>query len=141
MLSPRQRIVRSSAVVLVFAGLVAGTFWGNDEHFPLGPFRMYSVTNSLDGEIRAIYLEGVAASGEEFRLDFGDLGLRRAEVEGQLERDTPDVVLPLLVNSFNRRNPEIGPLRELRLVEEVHQLRGGHVVSTVANTIGEWEAT
>lgn len=102
---------------------------------------MYSVTNSLDGEIRAIYLEAVAASGDEFRLDFGDLGLRRAEVEGQLERDTPDVVLPLLVSSFNRRNPEIGPLRELRLVEEVHQLRGGHVVSTVANTIGEWKST
>lgn len=140
-MSSRQRVVRSTAVVLVFAGLIAGTFWGNDEHFPLGPFRMYSVTNSLDGEIRAIYLEGVAASGERFRMDFGDLGLRRAEVEGQLERDTPEVVLPLLVDSFDRRNPDVGPLSELLLIEEVHQLRGGRVVSTVENTIGEWEAT
>jgi hypothetical protein len=139
-LNSRQRIIRSTAVVLVFAGLFAGTFWGNDEHFPLGPFRMYSVTNSLDGEIRAIYLEAVSSSGETFRVDFGDLGLRRAEVEGQLERDTPEVVLPLLVSSFNRRNSDLGPLRELRLIEEVHQMRGGRVISTVEQMLGEWKA-
>ena len=141
MLTSRQRVVRLTGVALVMVGLLAGTFWGNDEHFPLGPFRMYSVTNSLDGEIRAIYLEGVSASGETFRLDFGDLGLRRAEVEGQLERDPPAVVLPLLASSFDRRNPGLGPLSELRLVEEVHQMREGRVVSTVANTLGEWEAS
>ncbi len=141
MLTSRQRIVRSVAVVCVTAGLLAGTFWGNDEHFPLGPFRMYSVTNSLDGEIRAIYLEGVSSRGTEFRVDFGDLGLRRAEVEGQLERDPAAVVLPHLVASFDRRNPSVGPLRELRLVEQIHELRGGYVAASVERVLGEWSKT
>jgi hypothetical protein len=62
-LTTRGRTVR---VLVTLAGgllLLAGTAWGSDDHFPLGPFRMYAGVNPPDEPAPDTRLEGTDSSG------------------------------------------------------------------------------
>ena len=142
MLTAVQRRRRGAATALVLVVLVTGTFWGQDDHFPFGPFRMYSVRNRLDGKIRGARVEIVTADGRRAELSIspGTFGMRRAEVEGQVDRFRAD---PGLVGSlavaFERFNPDEAPVRELRLFYQVTRLRGGRAQGPVTEeTIATW---
>jgi hypothetical protein len=141
-LSKRGRAVRLVATTAVLVALLAGTFWGDDDSFPFGPFRMYSVANKTSGRITATRLDGVIGDGPRKEIDFGRFGLRRAEVEGRVDwllRD-PDR-LELLAEAFENMDPDGPELTKLYLVEEVHQLEGGRPVDSSEETLAVWTRT
>jgi hypothetical protein len=76
------------AVALV--AVLAGTAWGQDDDFPVGPFRMYATAARPTGTVRVAELFGVRADGTRVLLQAHDVGMRRAELEGQLPRFRKD---------------------------------------------------
>jgi hypothetical protein len=142
MLGSGARTRRLVATMAVIGALVVGTFWGQDDHFPFGPFRMYSVRNELDGRIRGARVELETASGEgrELPINPGDFGLRRAEVEGQVDRFEADPeLLGALAGAYETFNPEDAPVSELSLFYQVTLLRRGRPSGPVGvEPIGTW---
>ena len=47
------RQVRLVMTALVLVALLAGTVFGDDVHFPFGPFRMYSTTDRIDAPVNS----------------------------------------------------------------------------------------
>lgn len=125
-LSPRGRWIRGLAMFAVVVGLFAGTFWGDDDNFPFGPFRMFSTTNQLDGHVDSAEVWGVTRSGEEILLEWEWIGLRRAEIEGQMPRfaEDPDA-LRFVAEAYDRFNPQGEDLVAIKLRERVQMLQDG----------------
>ncbi len=113
------------AVTLVAAGLLlAGTIWGNDDHFPFGPFTMYAGAADPDQPTIDTRVEATDARGHTVRLTERNSGVRRAEIEGQLRRieSTPEL-LQTTVDAYERRNPHSPELIEVRIVVRWHETR------------------
>ena len=66
--------------------MLAGTFVGQDDDFPFGPFHMYATRDDPDGEVRSARVEAVDRAGRVRTVDERSTGLKRAEVEGQTRR-------------------------------------------------------
>lgn len=140
MLSSAGRRVRMLATAVVLAMLVAGTFLGQDDHFPFGPFRMYSIRNKHDGKVRGAVMEVVDAEGRaaavEIRSD--QVGLRRAEIEGQLDRFERDPsLLRHLVHAYEELHPS-ERIAVLRLYYETTRLANGQVGPVTRTLVAEW---
>ena len=137
--TPIGRGVRLGATMVLLVVVLAGTFWGSDDHFPFGPFRMYSVANKTDGAIRVPALEATTTSAQRMEIDFEETGLRRAEVEGQMDRLLADPsMLRHLATSYERLHEEADPLTELRLLEETNYLRDGEPYRTERRVLATW---
>ena len=107
MLSVTGRRVRAAVTVIVALLTLAGTFVGQDDDFPFGPFRMYSTRAAPDQPVVSTRVVAVTAAGAEIRLSGGAVGLRRAEFEGQLDRLVADpALLGLLADSYLSRHPD-----------------------------------
>lgn len=127
--TPTGRWVRGLGTFAVLTGLLVGTFWGDDEHFPFGPFRMYSTTNQLDGHVDAPVVWGVTESGEEIQLQWEWIGMRRAEIEGQIRRFEKDPdALRYVDEAYDHFYPEGEDLVSIKLREEVQILEDGRPV-------------
>jgi hypothetical protein len=129
------------ALVVVGVALLAGSVWGDDDNFPFGPFRMYSTTNTLDDVINTVRLEGVDAEGTALTIRTQELGLRPAEVNGQVPRFRRDPTqLRYLAESYARANPDAPPLVQLTLKHGLYQLEDGKPVSYSEEVIATWRA-
>jgi hypothetical protein len=125
-LSPVARIARLVAALAVLAVVLAGTVWGDDDAFPFGPFRMYSTRADPNAAVVSTRVVGLTAAGEEVRLSGGQVGLRRAEFEGQLPRiEAHPELLGLLADSYAEKNPGAEQLVEVQLVQRHFELSGG----------------
>ncbi len=125
-LSPTGRRVRLAATAVVLALLLGGTLWGNDSEFPFGPFRMYSTRADPDRPVVSTSVVGVTADGDEVRLSGGEVGLRRAEFEGQLDRIVEDPrLLGLLADSYAEANPSAPELLSVQVVQRRFELVDG----------------
>ncbi|HUV48719.1 MAG TPA: hypothetical protein VMX11_07045, partial [Actinomycetes bacterium] len=60
----RSRLVAAAAV---FGLLVVGAFFGSDDHFPLGPFRMYATSSQSTGQVAVVALQ-VKTEGSDWTL-------------------------------------------------------------------------
>lgn len=112
---------RRARVAVATAGLVlllAGSVVGSDDWFPFGPFRMYATSGRTTGAVRTATLVGVTADGDELQIEAEHVGLRRAELEGQLRRFGDD---PHLMGALaDHVSAEVGePLVAVRLEEQV----------------------
>ena len=133
------RTARAFATVGVITALLAGAFFGDDDHFPFGPMRMYSTTNEVDGPVASIYLEGTTADGEDVIIKISALGLRPAELDGQIPRFRADPGLMRYVfETYEATNPDGYELISLRLVRGIHQLEDRKEVSYTEEVIAEW---
>ena len=104
--------------------VLAGTFVGQDDDFPFGPFRMYATRDDPDGEVRSARVEAVDRAGRGRTVDERSTGLKRAEVEGQTRRFLAEPeTLGLLAEAHARLRPDESPLVEVRVVERSHVLR------------------
>lgn len=139
-MTPRSKTLRLTASALFLFGLLWGTFWGLDDHFPFGPFRMYSTADKVDGPIRSLMFEGTDASGETFVIPSARFGLRRAEADGQVERvrDDPEF-LRHFADAYERLNPDARPLMRLRIYYRIDLLEGRRPVSAGEEEIATWE--
>jgi hypothetical protein len=116
-LTSRGRAVRVAATALGLALLLAGTAWGQDDHFPFGPFRMYSTAPDPDADAPDTRVEGVDAGGRTIVLTEANSGLRRAEIEGQQQAYVADPTrLRQVAVAYAERNPGAAPLTEVRIV-------------------------
>jgi len=104
--------------------VLAGTFVGQDDVFPFGPFRMYATRDDPDGLVRSTRVEAVDADGLLRTVDESSTGLKRAEVEGQVDRFmAAPQTLALLARAHARLRPNEPPLVEVRVVERAYVLR------------------
>lgn len=139
MLTTYGKWARGLVGAAVLAALLAGTVWGNDDHFPFGPFRMYSTTTRLSGRVTSPKLDVTTATGKQFRLTTRDFGLRPAEMLGQIDRFIDDpALLRLLADSYERSHPDADPLAEIRLVYLVRRLEGGRPTSAHTQLLATW---
>lgn len=140
--SPAGRRVRTASFVAGVALLASGTAWGQDDHFPFGPFRMYSTADDPNGVVRSTYLWAVDAEGAVVeRVAERHVGLRRAEYEGQLDRLVRDPqLLADLAGTFRRRHPGAPPWVELRVVQTSYVLVDGEPTDEVEAVLATWRA-
>jgi hypothetical protein len=125
-LSPLGRAWRAAVLLATSLGLVIGTFWGDDDNFPFGPFRMFSTTNTLDGHVDSGEIWAETASGEVFQVEWTDIGLRRAEIEGQMQRfiEDPDA-LRFVAEAYAHFVPDGPELVAIEFRESRQILRDG----------------
>jgi hypothetical protein len=136
----RRLLSAATAAVLVAVG--AGSVWGRDDHFPFGPFRMYSTTTPSSGNVFIPVFVGTTARGATIHITPSQVGLRRAEVLGRLRHVRRDPrLLRHYAEAYERLHPQAGSLVAMDLVYEVHQLRSGRPVSFERRTILQWEET
>ncbi|HEX5543597.1 MAG TPA: hypothetical protein VFX60_18940 [Micromonospora sp.] len=142
-LTPRGRTSRLLVTLLGGALLLAGTLWGQDDHFPFGPFRMYSTSNPPNEPAPDTRLEGVDTTGAVIILNQDNTGIRRAEIEGQQDRYVSDPErLRQVANAFTDRNPTAPQLVEVRIVICWHGIKGGRPTGTFSDeTVVRWQAS
>jgi hypothetical protein len=136
------RRLRMGVAAGVVALLLAGTFAGQDDDFPFGPFRMYATRQRLDGRTSWYRIEAVTATGEAVFVPGAAYGLRRAELEGQIPRFVDDpALLGELAVAHAARRPDAPALVEIRLVRRSQQLSGGRPVGEPEDVeVAVWEA-
>ena len=125
-LTPAGRSWRLAAAGVVLALLLAGTVWGDDDEFPFGPFRMYSTRADPNAAVVSTRTVALTPTGEEIRLSGGEVGLRRAEFEGQLDRlqEEPEL-LGLLADAYVERHPSAPELVAVQVVQRRFELADG----------------
>jgi hypothetical protein len=125
-LSPAARTARLVCAGVALVLLLAGTLWGQDDAFPFGPFKMYSGRADPNATVVSTRVVGLTAAGEEVRLSGGQVGLRRAEFEGQLPRiSAHPELLGLLAHSYAVRHPDAEELVDVQVVERHFLLSNG----------------
>lgn len=135
------RAWRLTAAALALAALGYGTVAGTDDHFPFGPMVMFAFSVPADGEIRSTYVEAETAAGDVVRVPLSPagVGLRRAEIEGQLPTivERPEL-LQALADAHRRLNPDQPRYRRLFVRVDVTRLRDGVAAGTSTETVATW---
>ena len=141
-LTPRGRTARLAITVIGVAVLLAGTLFGTDDHFPFGPFRMFATTNSWSEPISIARAEVVGADGRTIVLTEANSGVRRAEVEGQLDRFRREpAVLAGLADAYRAHNPSAPKVVRVAVVIRHHEIsRSGPTGRYTDETVAEWTA-
>ncbi|MGK5672543.1 hypothetical protein ACSNOB_06830 [Micromonospora sp. URMC 106] len=141
-LTSRGRTVRLAATALGLAVLLAGTVWGTDDHFPFGPFRMYSTSNPPSSPAPDTRVEGVDSTGAVVELGESATGIRRAEIEGQQDRYAADPeLLTEVADAYAERHPGAAKLVEVRIVVRWHGIRDGRPTGRWTDeTVVSWQA-
>lgn len=127
---------------MVGALLLCGSAVGTDDWFPLGPFRMFTNRANPSGRVRVVTLEAVDATGRARTVRPADVGLRHAELEGQLPTfQTEPALLGAVAEAYASIHPERPPLVSLELRERVRRLEDNVLSDEVQErTVSEWEA-
>ena len=141
-LSRAGRWVRVAVTVAGCGLLLAGTLWGQDDHFPFGPFRMFAHSAKRDGVVNSARLEAVNADGERFKLSDTSTGLRRAEIEGQMGRFRADGRrLGAVADAYADRHPDAPPLVLVEILQRRYQLEDGEPSGEVTERqVAAWVA-
>ena len=142
MLTATGRHVRSGVTLLVAALVLAGTFVGQDDDFPFGPFRMYSTRDDPDGLVRSTRVEAIDRGGRLRVVDESSTGLKRAEVEGQVQRFRAEPkLLSLLAVAHARLRPDEPRFVEVRVVERSYRLQDSRPTGEATEqVVASWRA-
>jgi hypothetical protein len=125
-LTARGRAIRITVTLLVVALALAGSIWGTDDDFPLGPQLQFANADPPNEPVVVSRVEAVDANGRRFELGERQSGIRRAEIEDQVERFKADPSLLTSVGeAYARRNPGAPRLVEIDLVARAHELHHG----------------
>lgn len=124
-LSSTGRAIRVTVALVITALMIAGNQWGEDDHFPFGPFKMYSSSDPPDKPIPDTRVLAVNAAGERIRLSLGNTGFRRAEVEGQIPRlEANPRLLAALAEAYHRYRPDRPRIVRIEIVVRWWELDG-----------------
>jgi hypothetical protein len=128
--------------VLGLALVLAGTAWGQDDHFPFGPFRMYSTAPGSDQDAPDTRVEAVDATGAVVMLTERNSGIRRAEIEGQQRRYAADPsLLGEVADAYAARNPGAAALVEVCIVIRWYGVNDSRPTGTYTDeTVVRWRA-
>jgi hypothetical protein len=132
---------RSVVLVVGAAAVTAGSVVGDDGHWPFGPMSQYAFSVPDDGAVSSRYVMADTVDGTTQRvpLTSGGVGVRRAEIEGQLPRiqHDPSMLQDLAVAAY-RMHPDWPRYARLRVEEQVTRLRGGRVAGTEHRVLASW---
>ncbi len=140
-LSPAARRLRLAIVLVVFVLLGWGSWRATDDAFPVGPFVMFAFTTPPDGEVRSAAVEAVDLTGHRapVELEPQTVGLRRAEMEGQIGRVIAQPqLLGALAAAHQKLQPTAPQWRQVDLVEHRVQLHDGRVLSESTVVLASW---
>ncbi|WP_305783898.1 hypothetical protein [Symbioplanes lichenis] len=139
-LTERGRRLRVTCTLAGVVLLLAGTFWGQDDDFPFGPFRMYSTAPDPDGDAKDTRVEGVDANGRTVALTEANTGIRRAEIEGQQAAyEQEPARLQQVADAYAESSPAAPPLREVRIVIRWHDVENSRPVGTWRDeVVADW---
>jgi hypothetical protein len=139
-LSPRGRTARMAITVVGIAVLLAGTLFGSDDHFPFGPFRMFATTNPWSEPISIARAEVGDVDGRTIVLTEANSGVRRAEVEGQLDRFRREpAALAGLADAYRAHNPSAPKVARVAVVIRHHEIsRSGPTGRYTDEVVAEW---
>lgn len=122
-LSGSGRTVRLVVTAVGLAVLLAGTVVGTDDHFPFGPFRMFATTNSWSEPISIAQVEIVDTTGARIELTVANSGVRRAEIEGQLDRFRGEPgLLDGLASAYRAHNPNRPDVTTVTVLLRHHEI-------------------
>ena len=132
---------RGVATSVVAALLLCGSAVGTDDWFPVGPFRMFTNRANPSGRVRVVTVEAVDAAGRARTVRPGDVGLRHAELEGQLPRFAREPrLLGAVAEAYASVHPDRPPLVSLELRERVRRVDDNVLSDEVQErTVVRWE--
>ena len=135
-LSPTGRIVRVLVALTGMVALAAGTLYGQDDWFPLAPFRMFSTTDDPNKPVDIARVDAVDETGARFEVTERNSGVRRAEVEGQMAalKADPNLVAAI-ATAYREHNPGAPALVLIEVIVEHHELSGGSVTGVVVDEV------
>ena len=136
------RRARIAATAALLGLLLLGTFVGQDDDFPFGPFRMYATRDDPDGLVVSTRVEAVDSTGRVLVVPDSATGMRRAEIEGEGARFRRD---PQLLRELSRAHSALHPREpaydEVRVVERRYQLRDSRPTGTpTERVVVAWHA-
>ena len=124
------------ATLVVAALTLAGTAFADDTVFPFAPFRMFSTADDPNAPVLVLRTDGVDTTGAQIVLDERNAGVRRAEVEAQIDRFKADPSLLESVRAaYAERNPGRPPLVEVDVVEVQYHLRHAQPTGVVTEVV------
>ena len=135
-------LARGVATVAALAVLGWGQWRDTNDLFPLGSLSQYATARDMNGTVRSVYLQadtdGAARVGVP--LDQREVGVGRAEVEGQVSRIIEDPsLLQGLAEAHARMHPDRPPLRVLHLMRSERRLADGVAVGEpVVRELATW---
>lgn len=132
---------RAAAIAVGTVLVVAGTVAGRDEQWPFGPMSQYAFSVPPNGSIASPFVEADTVDGATVRvpLSSAGVGVRRAEIEGQLPRIQRDPsMLQALAVSAARLHPDWPRYARLRLAQSVTALRDGRLAGTTTQVLASW---
>jgi hypothetical protein len=125
-LTARGRAARIAVTLMVTVVMLAGSIWGSDDHFPFGPQLQFANADNPNEPVAVLRVEAVDVTGKRFELNERNAGIRRAEIEDQVNRFKADPTLLTAVgDAFAARQPRAPQLVEIDLIERRHELRDG----------------
>jgi hypothetical protein len=138
---PVGRTVRLLVVAAVAVLLVLGSWKADDDAFPVGPFVMFAFTTPPDGEVVSAAVEAVDVTGTRVpvSLEPEDVGIRRAEVEGEIPRVIahPEL-LGALARAHARLHPGAPAWQQVDLVQHRIRLHDGHARGETTVVLATW---
>jgi len=139
-LTTRGRVVRVTATLLVAIITLAGSLWGGDDHFPFGPQLQFANADNPNEPVVVLRVEAVDVTGGRFELNERNAGIRRAEIEAQVERFKAEPALLRAVGeAYTARNPRAHRLNQVDLLERRHELRDGTATGRYTDvTLAVW---
>jgi hypothetical protein len=140
-LGRRGRQTRLAVTAAMLGLLVLTALAGVDDHFPFAPFRMFATTDSWDEPISIARAEVVDGTGARIELTERNSGVRRAEVEGQLDRFRAEpALLRRLSDAYVAHNPGAARLTGVRVLLRHHEIgRRGPTGRYTDEVVATWQ--
>lgn len=134
------RAWRNVLTIGLLVSVIMGTFAWTDDAWPFAPFRMFAAATKPTGRVVRVTFQADLAGGTRTELDALDFGLRRAEVEGQLDTVSADPdKLGDLARSYNSRVSDPGEqIERLEMVLVGSRIVDGVPTEPIVEVVGEW---
>jgi hypothetical protein len=132
--------VRSVVTLVAGVLVLAGSVWGSDDDFPFGPFRMYAGRNDPNGDVVSSYMRAVLPGGKVIRVDERGTGLRRAELEAEIDGflHYPSS-LARIAQAHAQLHPDEPPYVEVQVVRLDQHLHHAALAQQTTTVVADWK--
>ena len=144
-LEPAARAWRVALVVVLAVLFAGGTWKGDDDWWPFGPWRMFATSTAPTGGVAVLAIETRTASDAAWRpasINLNSVGLNRAEVEGRVPQMLADpAMLGTLAATHARLRPHDPRWTGVRVVRVVTVIENRRPTGEERRSVlVEWDA-
>lgn len=139
MLSGPAKAWRMAVTAVVVVLLAAGSVWGTDDDFPFGPMKQYATSTKPTGRVGLTAVYGTTADGTDVKISVSELGMRVAELEGQIPRFRREPeLLGSLADGYHEKYPDRPRFSHVRLQRNYRQIVNSRVVGRSTDVVARW---